>query len=258
LENTDNEFYRADIITDISISDSGISPTRFDNLENGGAYTLYIHHNKNRLRMYIEGQEETAWDFFYADERFYVQIKQFPYYGTWQASEDYKNYLAPDVFEPWPMLTLSEVKAEIARRAPLEAPTHRTTSSLRLRSAQGTTGAIITTLPEGELITVLETGDTAVIDGIRAPWVRVQVRNGSRGWCFSGYLESIAKTEPVTESVFENDAEEAETQSAYFSVSPMLQQKDKMPAYIWFAAGGAVLIAGICVIVIIALKRRKR
>jgi hypothetical protein len=141
---------------------------------------------------------------------------------------------------------------------PLEAPTHRTTSSLRLRSAQGTTGAIITTLPEGELITVLETGDTAVIDGIRAPWVRVQVRNGSRGWCFSGYLESIIKTEPVTEPVFENDMEEAETQPAYFSVSPMLRQKSKAPAYIWFAAGGAVLIAGICVIVIIALKRRKR
>lgn len=69
--------------------------------------------------------------------------------------------------------------------------THITVDNLRLRVSSDISAAIITTLKTGTPVQILETGKTETIDGIIAPWVKVQSFNGYTGWCFSGYLSNL-------------------------------------------------------------------
>ncbi len=75
--------------------------------------------------------------------------------------------------------------------------THHTTDNLRLRDTPNTSSLMVTTLSKGSAVQVLETGEMQIIDGITAPWVKVLSESEYVGWCFSGYLEEVAKPEPV-------------------------------------------------------------
>jgi hypothetical protein len=91
-------------------------------------------------------------------------------------------------------------------------PTHRTTSNLNLRYWPDTRGDMVTMLPKGTAVQVLENATLSAIghittegkvtkpnspvidlvettDGITAPWVKVLSEDGYMGWCFSGYLD---------------------------------------------------------------------
>lgn len=67
-------------------------------------------------------------------------------------------------------------------------PTHWTTENLRMREDERITAGIISLLPKGTSVRLLKIGKTETIDNITASWVFVQLRNGTNGWCFSGYL----------------------------------------------------------------------
>lgn len=82
--------------------------------------------------------------------------------------------------------------------------THRVLENLRLREAADTNSKVVTTLPKDTEVQVLETGSTATINGITAPWVKVVSNSGYTGWCFSGYLEDIKGQSPAI-SVNGND-----------------------------------------------------
>jgi hypothetical protein len=131
--------------------------------------------------------------------------------------------------------------------------THRTTDSLRLRDAASTASLPVTTLVKGSEVQVLETGKEAAIDGITAPWVKVLSSTGYTGWCFSGYLEPIAKAEePVAK------AEEPPSIPEPIPRTPPPESKAAAslpPPFI--IAGASALAAGI-VIVITVLKKRKK
>jgi hypothetical protein len=72
--------------------------------------------------------------------------------------------------------------------------THITADRLRLRKASNISAQTVTTLEKGAEVQVLETGEEALIDGIRAPWVKVwDGTTGYKGWCFSGYLREIKR-----------------------------------------------------------------
>jgi len=67
------------------------------------------------------------------------------------------------------------------------------TTNLRLRSAPDTSvDNQIASVPQGSRVVLLETGRTDTINGITAPWYRVQWNKGNdiiEGWVFSGYLK---------------------------------------------------------------------
>jgi len=66
---------------------------------------------------------------------------------------------------------------------------YKTTDNLRLRRSEATTSEILTTLKKGTKVTVIKFGKQQTIDGVTAKWVKVQLDDGTEGWCFGGYLE---------------------------------------------------------------------
>ena len=106
---------------------------------------------------------------------------------------------------------------------------------------------------------------------ITAPWVKVLSENGFTGWAFSGYLEPLAPKVPVAEKpVAENqdsinqetqnpevanpEPENVETQNQ--DLANPESTKSGFPVLPFTVTGGAVLVVGIAVAVVLA-KRRK-
>lgn len=72
-------------------------------------------------------------------------------------------------------------------------PTHKVStndkSNLRLREGQSTNAKVVTSLENGSLVQVLETGSPFKdSDGNAGNWLRVTTANGTQGWCFGAYL----------------------------------------------------------------------
>lgn len=65
--------------------------------------------------------------------------------------------------------------------------------SLRLRKEENTTSAILQTMDRGTPVKITALGKKQTIDGITANWVKVQLDNGTEGWCFGGYLVDITR-----------------------------------------------------------------
>ena len=69
-------------------------------------------------------------------------------------------------------------------------------SNLRLRSQPDTSvDNRITSIREGDMVLLLETGRTDTIDGKTAPWYRVSTADGIVGWVFSGYLRFVRRAQ---------------------------------------------------------------
>jgi len=68
-----------------------------------------------------------------------------------------------------------------------------TTVNLRLRTNSDSNSSIISLLPKYTALRILEEGNQATINGIKAKWVKVQSQTGLIGWCFSGYIKPIEK-----------------------------------------------------------------
>lgn len=71
--------------------------------------------------------------------------------------------------------------------------------NLRLRSSEETSSNVITTMQGNTKVKVIEIGKTETIDGIKSAWVKVEIlsgkdkegkdiKKGTTGWCFGGYL----------------------------------------------------------------------
>ncbi|MCL2382475.1 MAG: SH3 domain-containing protein [Treponema sp.] len=133
--------------------------------------------------------------------------------------------------------------------------THTATVRLRARDDPTTTSLIVTTLDLGAEVQILETGPTATIDGITAPWVRIQTANGFTGWSFSGYLEPIQLTVQAVEPA---EAPTAATVIAVEQFVPVAQHDaatSSMPT--WLLAvivGGAATVGGTA---FFAVKRKR-
>lgn len=69
--------------------------------------------------------------------------------------------------------------------------TYKTTDNLRSRDKAGTGGSIISTLPKGTEVKILEVGKKEIIEKTEANWVRVSLDGGKQGWVFGGYLETL-------------------------------------------------------------------
>jgi hypothetical protein len=131
-------------------------------------------------------------------------------------------------------------------------PTHRTIDKLRLRDTADTSSLIVTTLPKDTDVQVVESGPSATINGITAPWVKVVSGSGYTGWCFSGYLEALAEAAtpenpgPTQETSAPTPEAAATAKSAGFPVpGPVL----------FIVLGGLAVVAGAAVFLVIRRKR---
>jgi hypothetical protein len=134
--------------------------------------------------------------------------------------------------------------------------THITTDRLRLRKAPDVSAQTVTTLEKGAEVQVLETGEEAVIDGIRAPWFKVlDGTAGYKGWCFSGYLREIKRAvsepgvmEPAAAVSIAGETESTEPEA-------IEQPAAGFPITMVLAVTGIALAVGL---VVVFLLRRKR
>ena len=77
----------------------------------------------------------------------------------------------------------------------------KATDNLRLRKTELTSSEIITSMLKGTAVKIISFGREETIDGIKSSWVQVEVQSGgkdrdgksipegTRGWCFGGYLK---------------------------------------------------------------------
>ena len=149
---------------------------------NPAVLLLEISENNNRMRVYNGETKRIILDLVKVPLDFYDNYIQFI-----RTNEVPRNMMITEEFTTgWP----GNIK--IAPPYKGERLYYTTTSNLRVRSAPDTNGEIIGTIHQGGKVLPLEHGLSATIDGIRAPWVWVRTADGKEGWCFSGYLSSIA------------------------------------------------------------------
>ena len=136
--------------------------------------------------------------------------------------------------------------------------THKTTDRLRVRETPTTDSQIVTTLDTGTQVQLLETGATETIGGISAPWVKVLSENGFTGWTFSGYLETPNPETQNQESVNANppNPELENVDTASLETANLENPKSGFPVLPFAIIGGIILVLGIAVAVVLAMRRK--
>jgi tetratricopeptide (TPR) repeat protein len=126
-------------------------------------------------------------------------------------------------------------------------------TNLRLRSAPSVRGNIITSLDNGSLVQVLETGASFVdSDGYRGNWTQVLTPQGTAGWCFGAYLDPLAQTGNTVQSAALSEGDYAirpVPAGAYAAVQQEKKKEWQMALFIFIAAvtaaAAAVIIAAV-------------
>jgi hypothetical protein len=148
--------------------------------------SILFEHQGNLLRIYNAGTKRLIFDLVKVSADFFNKYTEFIE----------TNVVPKDLVIPQDLLVGWE--GDIPTTAPFanseEKVYYQAVDNLRLRSSPDTEGEILRTLTKGELVQALEPGLSATIDGIRAPWVWVETKGGTQGWCFAGYLEPVAET----------------------------------------------------------------
>jgi hypothetical protein len=144
----------------------------------------------NRMRIYNSETKRVIFDLVKVSNDFYEKYIEFIQTNIVPAD----LVIPPDLLAGWP--------EDIHIAPPWGGEKTRITvnTNLRLRGSPDTGGEILRTLAEGESVTVLESGLSETIDGITAPWVWVETRDGIQGWCFAGYLGPVRVRPDASES----------------------------------------------------------
>ena len=149
------------------------------------------------LKLVVDGD----YLYFYSDNdellTTYMKVDQ-------TAAEQYENLMLTGSCDltkvNWPRRADGSSDYEGAE-SPIGSDIMTVKENLRLRSGEGTSSQVVTVLPTGSRVRIMEVGKAETIDGISSNWVRVVVlsrsknrdgkpiREGTVGWCFGGYLE---------------------------------------------------------------------
>jgi hypothetical protein len=214
------------------------------------SFLLELNAAHNRMRIYNSETKRVIFDLVKVSNDFYEKYIEF--IQTNIVPEDL--VIPPDLLAGWP----EDIK--IAPPWGGEKTRIMANTNLRLRASPDTGGEILRTLAEGESVTVLEPGLSATIDGITAPWVWVETRDGIQGWCFAGYLGPI-KVRPVSlESGGTGEVIPEETilplDTEPLPLSESLSETRAIPGYLFFPAGGLLICGGL--VITILRKRGKK
>ena len=178
---------------------------------------------------------------------------------------DKKNFtlvkLNEEIEEQFEMLiktnTCDLSKVQWPKRAPKQLNAGeecRVLENLRLRASPDTASAVKTTLEQGNKVTILEIGQNTTIDGVTAPWVKVQTTAGENGWCFGLYLRET-RFEPTPEELMAMVNSNVEkTENVDSTVLPETAEK-KFPLWVILVGGIFVLLAGGVVLFVVKRKR---
>jgi len=128
--------------------------------------------------------------------------------------------------------------------------------TLRLRKEEDTTSETMLKMERGTFVRITALGKQQTIDGITANWVKVELEDGTEGWCFGGYLVEIP--EERNNSVSER-AEKAQKEAIIESddKSGNENKNESTNPEIIIAAGCVVLLL-VLLTVITVIARRKR
>lgn len=214
-------------------------------LANLSEFTLIIKIDGDYADIYINDLNNKFCTLAKADEKTISEITTFVINGN----VNHENIT-------WPRRADGSSDYEYNETAPVEqsiGSTYQTTYNLRLRTTQETTSDILTTLEKDTKVIVKEIGKKQTIDGITASWVKVQLADGTEGWCFGGYLEEAAPDpEPVS-------FEQEEIKTDPDPEAQELIQTDKNKTFSIFSilpfAGGALALILVCVILIVRRKK---
>jgi LPXTG-motif cell wall-anchored protein len=154
---------------------------------------------------------------------------------------------------------------EASKKLPVfgdDTPTYTAVSNLRLREKPTADANVLAGISEKSGMKILEQGPEETIDGITAPWVKVLLKDGKQGWCFSGYLEALpqpAKEIPRAPAPLPRPAAEeekaAQSETREAASGPANEGSGVSPAL--FGVLGAALVAAGAGFVFLRRKKKK-
>jgi hypothetical protein len=232
-----------------------VSEYNWDYLFDSEPLSLIVIFDGDYLDLYVNDLSRKLITLVRADEEFVAQFNQFIKTKTCDLTNVRWPRRADGSMDYPPPETPAQVTSFLPENGYTEAAYYRTVDNLRLRSSPNAQGEILKTLLKGEQVQALESGLSAVIDGIRAPWVRVETEDGVQGWCFAGYLEPAPEAagkdtpgEAAGEGALPHDSGNAPEESVRTSES-------RMP---FLGIAAALLALGAAVVIIVLRMRKKR
>jgi hypothetical protein len=201
--------------------------------------TILLENNGNLMRVYNGETKRIILDLVKVSPEFYDNYKTFI-----KTDEISNNFVIPqDLLDGW--------NGDIRIDPPFSGKKSycRAKTNLRVRSSPNTASETVDILQVGDIITVLEPGLSADIDGITAPWVWVQTVNGYEGWCFSGYLEPVEKQNQAP-----NNPEIVE-QTIEVDKSVVLENKNTF-SLLWILIGMGIVVFVVALVILIRRKNR--
>ena len=167
------------------------------NQEKQELFTVFLIQDGDYIDLYLNDTNNLKYSFVFVDNEFIIQLNNLI------RGEITGNSVDLSKITFWPR----RADGSMDYPPPLDMSnyrrTHRATNNLRLRDTANTSAKIVTTLLIDTEVQVIETGASATINDITAPWVKVISNTGFTGWCFSGYLEEIVGSNTVAASVAE-------------------------------------------------------
>lgn len=222
--------------------------------ENKKPVFLYFYRNKSKIRVYIEGYQEPLWDLMLVDDQYLDIINKFYERGGWTYKFPYTKYLEPDILEEWPTQTLDEIKKYFYKEKP-DTPSTTLDKPVPLYSIPFKYDDLqIKTIPADTPVYILESGSHAVLNDIVAPWVHVELEDGTRGWCWAGFLKDW--TPEAAKKRIEDEKQQAKVIEEARIVAEKEQQRLEADAnknrlvLIVSVVGGVLLLGGIILFVI--------
>lgn len=128
--------------------------------------------------------------------------------------------------------------------------------TLRLRKEEDTTSETMLKMERGTFVRITALGKQQTVDGITANWVKVELEDGSEGWCFGGYLVEIP--EERNDSVSER-AEKAQKEAIIESDDKSgNENKNESTNPEIIIAAGCLLLLLVLLIGVTVMARRKK
>ena len=164
-----------------------------------GKHTLLILFDGDYINVYEDSKDKLLMTYAITDEKTHAEFKNLLKTGecdlskvTWPRHAD-----GSCDYEDTP--SVKTASTAITSMYPNKIMTVK--ENLRLRSGEGTSSQVVTVLPTGSRVRIVELGKAETIDGISSNWVLVESQShtrdrdgkiiyaGTQGWCFGGYLE---------------------------------------------------------------------
>jgi hypothetical protein len=238
-------FYKVTLLPYIDIPKNGflmdyIYRHNFPYLDSGKPIILLFEAANNRMRIYNGESKRIVFDLVKVTPAFYDKYLEF--IKTNIVPEDL--IIPPELLEGWPGdIVISPPYAEG------EKIFYITVSDTAFYDMPDESADLIAALPQGTKVFPLEPGLGGTINGVSGSWVWAETEAHEKGWCFSGYLEELAPSAPVSGQDIPETAHEAAAIPAGSALPSAGRRTGFSPVVIGGGAAG-FLVIGLLVLLI--------